>query len=94
MENLKINIGIAKVCDYYGKKIYQDFIRFDDETEIYVNYLGGLYPVTLDNETEEITDIIETFTIKTKCKETLSHNIICDFDNVPTKQTLKQYEIL
>ena len=88
MENLKITLGIAKVCDYYGKKIYQDFLRFDDEQEIYVHNLNGLYPIDLDYELEEITDIQETFNIKTVCKENLSHNIICIFKTIPTKEEI------
>ena len=88
MENLKISLGIAKVCDYYGKKIYQDFLRFDDEQEIYVHSLNGLDPIYLDYELEEITDIQQTFNIKTVCKENLSHNIICNFKTIPTKETI------
>ena len=88
MENLKITLGIAKVCDYYGKKIYQDFLRFDDEQEIYVHSLNGLDPIYLDYELEEITNIQETFNVKTVCKENLSHNIICNFKTIPTKETI------
>jgi hypothetical protein len=88
MENLKISLGIAKVCDYYGKKIYQDFLRFDDEQEIYVHSLNGLDEICLDNELEEITDIQETFNIKTVCKENLSHNIICNLKTIPTKEII------
>lgn len=90
METLKITLGISKVCDYYGKKIYQDFIRFDNEQEIYVHSLNGLDPICLDNEIEEITDIQETFNIKTICKENLSHNIILNFKTIPTKETIIQ----
>jgi len=88
METLKVTIGIAKICDYYGKKVYQDFLRFDDEQEIYVHSLNGLDEICINEDEEEITDIMETFNIKTVCKENLSHNIILNFKTVPTKKTI------
>jgi len=90
METLTITIGIAKICDYYGKKIYQDFIRFDNEQEIYVHSLKGLDEIYINEDEEEITDILETFNIKTVCKENLSHNIILNFKTIPTKETIIQ----
>lgn len=90
METLKISIGIAKLNDYYGKKVYQEFIRFDNETEIYINSLTGLDEICINEDYEEITDILQTFNIKTVCKENLSHNIILNFKTVPTKETIIQ----
>tara|TARA_R100000951_G_scaffold58848_1_gene49502 strand:- start:2 stop:316 length:315 start_codon:yes stop_codon:yes gene_type:complete len=87
MENLTITTGIAKICDHYGKKIYQDFLRFDDETEIYIHNLGGLYETVLSQE-ENITDIQETFIVKTICKETLAHELILNLERIPDKKNI------
>ena len=87
MENLTITIGIAKLCDHYGKKIYQDFLRFDNETQLYTHGIGGLYETILSDE-ENITDIQETFTVETICKETLAHEIILNLERIPDKKNI------
>jgi hypothetical protein len=87
MENLKITIGIAKLCDHYGKKIYQDFMQFEDEQEVYIHSLVGLYGTILGDQ-ENITDITETFEVETICKETLAHEIVLSLETVPDKKNI------
>lgn len=102
MEKVKITLGIAKLRDCREHFYYNDFIKFNEEEEIYIFEITGFCERIIDNEWGEEIEIIEdVFNVETNDFETLSHWVIVNQEKVPTKESIlesikqikKQYNI-
>ena len=88
MEKLNITTGEAKINDYKGTQ-YIDFLRFDNEEQIYFLNYRGYDEICINADFgETILEESEPFTVYTKCKETLSHEIILQLEEDPTKENI------
>lgn len=88
MEKLNITTGEAKIKFYNGIQ-YIQFLRFDNEKQIYFQNYNGFDEICINADYgETILEERDPFTIETKCKETLSHEIILQLEDDPTKENI------